>query len=71
MRTNPVRVGLHIGDPTAEIIKADGLARVGLLGTAFTMEQDFYKGRLAAEHGLDVMVPDAADRALGLAGNAS
>lgn len=55
---------LHIADPTAERIKADGLARVGLLGTAFTMEQDFYKGRLAAEHGLDVLVPDAADRAV-------
>jgi aspartate racemase len=55
---------LHIADPTAERIKAAGLRRVGLLGTAFTMEQDFYKGRLAREHGLDVLVPDAADRAV-------
>jgi len=54
---------LHIADPTAERIKADGYKRVGLLGTAFTMEQDFYKGRLADVHGLDVVVPDAADRA--------
>jgi len=54
---------LHIADPTAERIKAAGYQRVGLLGTAFTMEQDFYKGRLADEHGLDVLVPDADDRA--------
>jgi aspartate racemase len=54
---------LHIADPTAERIKADGHKRVGLLGTAFTMEQDFYKGRLADLHGLDVIVPDANDRA--------
>jgi aspartate racemase len=54
---------LHIADPTAERIKAGGLRRVGLLGTAFTMEQDFYKGRLARQHGLDVLVPEAPDRA--------
>jgi aspartate racemase len=54
---------LHIADPTAERIKEAGLARVGLLGTAFTMEQDFYKGRLAARHGLEVIVPGADDRA--------
>lgn len=54
---------LHIADPTAARIKADGHRRVGLLGTAFTMEQDFYKGRLADLHGLDVIVPDAVDRA--------
>jgi aspartate racemase len=54
---------LHIADPTAQAIKKAGLRRVGLLGTAFTMEQDFYKGRLADEHGLDVLIPDAADRA--------
>lgn len=55
---------LHIADPTAALIKAAGLRRVGLLGTAFTMEQDFYKGRLVARHGLEVLVPDARDRAL-------
>lgn len=54
---------LHIADPTAARIRAAGLSRVGLLGTAFTMEQDFYKGRLAARHGLDVLVPEAGDRA--------
>lgn len=53
---------LHIADPTAEAIKAAGIRRVGLLGTAFTMEQDFYKGRLQTRHGLDVIVPDAEDR---------
>ncbi|MFD1111003.1 aspartate/glutamate racemase family protein [Pseudoroseomonas ludipueritiae] len=55
---------LHIADPTAERIRAAGLRRVGLLGTAFTMEQDFYKGRLVERHGLEVLVPEAEDRAL-------
>lgn len=54
---------LHIADPTADRIRAAGLRRVGLLGTAFTMEQDFYKGRLVQKHGLEVLVPDDADRA--------
>ncbi|MEE1657405.1 aspartate/glutamate racemase family protein [Microvirga sp. CF3062] len=53
---------LHIADPTAERIKASGFERVGLLGTAFTMEQNFYKGRLQQRHGLDVIVPDEDDR---------
>ena len=53
---------LHIADPTAEAIRRAGVTRVGLLGTAFTMEQDFYKGRLAARFGLEVIVPDADDR---------
>jgi aspartate racemase len=53
---------LHIADPTAERIKAAGFQKVGLLGTAFTMEQDFYKGRLERVFGLDVLVPDADDR---------
>jgi aspartate racemase len=53
---------LHIADPTAEKIQAAGFDRVGLLGTAFTMEQDFYKGRLEKVSGLDVLVPDADDR---------
>lgn len=55
---------LHIADPTAERIKATGLGKIGLLGTAFTMEQAFYRGRLASRHGLDVLVPDDADRAV-------
>lgn len=54
---------LHIVDPTAEALKGAGVQKVGLLGTAFTMEQDFYKGRLA-EHGLDVLIPEAEDRAV-------
>jgi aspartate racemase len=53
---------LHIADPTAEKVKAAGFDRVGLLGTAFTMEQDFYKGRLKDAFGLDVLVPEADDR---------
>ncbi|HYT15113.1 MAG TPA: aspartate/glutamate racemase family protein [Burkholderiales bacterium] len=53
---------LHIADPTAERIRTSGLKRVGLLGTAFTMEQDFYKGRLMQRFGLDVIVPKAGDR---------
>lgn len=55
---------LHIADPTGERIAASGLKRVGLLGTAFTMEQEFYKGRLTQKFGVDVLVPDADDRAL-------
>jgi amino-acid racemase len=53
---------LHIADPTADRIKAAGIRRVGLLGTAFTMEQAFYKGRLMDQHGLEVLVPDNAER---------
>jgi aspartate racemase len=55
---------LHIADPTAEAIRAAGLTRVGLLGTAFTMEQDFYRGRLEERFGLEVLIPDAQDRAV-------
>ena len=53
---------LHLGDATAEAVRRGGLGTVGLLGTAFTMEQDFYRDRLAG-HGLTVLVPPAADRA--------
>lgn len=55
---------LHIADATAAAVKAAGLWRVGLLGTRFTMEQEFYRGRLAERHGLDVLVPDEADRGI-------
>jgi aspartate racemase len=55
---------LHIADPTAERVQAAGFRRVGLLGTAFTMEQDFYKGRLVERHGLEVLVPDDVGRAV-------
>jgi aspartate racemase len=54
---------LHIADPTAAQIKAAGYHRVGLLGTRFTMEQDFYLGRLREQHGIEVLVPDLIDRA--------
>ena len=53
---------LHLGDVTATAVLAAGLTTVGLLGTAFTMEQDFYRDRLAA-HGLTVLVPPPDDRA--------
>ena len=53
---------LHLGDATARAVRRAGLGTVGLLGTAFTMEQDFYRDRLGA-HGLRVLVPSADDRA--------
>ena len=53
---------LHIADATAEAIKARGLRRVGLLGTRFTMTENFYRGRLVEKHDLDVLVPDSVDR---------
>jgi amino-acid racemase len=53
---------LHIADATAAKIKAAGVSRVGLLGTRFTMEQDFYRGRLEQVHGLDVVVPEPQAR---------
>ncbi len=53
---------LHIADPTAEAIKVQGFTKVGLLGTAFTMEQDFYRGCLEDKHGLEVLIPRHADR---------
>lgn len=54
---------LHIADATGRRLKEHGISRVGLLGTAFTMEKDFYKGRLSSKHGLDLLVPEADDRA--------
>lgn len=53
---------LHIADATAVPIRAAGLGRIALLGTRFTMEQDFYSGRLR-EHGLDVLVPTPEQQA--------
>jgi len=53
---------LHVADPTAQAIQAAGFSKVGLIGTRFTMEQSFYKDRLIEQHGLQVMVPDQADR---------
>jgi aspartate racemase len=54
---------VHIADPTAAQIKAGGFSRIGLLGTRFTMEQEFYRGRLEQDHGLQVLVPGEGDRA--------
>ncbi|MGP9766037.1 aspartate/glutamate racemase family protein [Halomonas sp. AOP13-D3-9] len=53
---------LHIADATAEQLNADGITRVGLLGTRFTMEQNFYTGRLEEQFGIEVVVPDQAER---------
>ncbi|MFB0515639.1 MAG: aspartate/glutamate racemase family protein [Candidatus Neomarinimicrobiota bacterium] len=55
---------LHIADATARAIKAAALKRVGLLGTRFTMEHDFYKGLLTAQHGLEIIIPDESDRTM-------
>ena len=54
---------LHLGDAAADAVRRAGLRTVGLLGTAFTMEQDFYRDRLES-HGLNVLVPEAEDRAM-------
>lgn len=53
---------LHIADATAKQLQQDGIKRVGLLGTRFTMEQEFYKGRLQQQFGIDVLIPDAEQR---------
>ncbi len=53
---------IHIADATAARIKAQGINRVGLLGTRFTMEEEFYRGRLEEMHGLDALVPGAVAR---------
>ncbi len=53
---------LHIADATAEKLKENGIKKVGLLGTRFTMEQDFYKGRLTDKFGINVIVPSAQEQ---------
>jgi aspartate racemase len=53
---------IHIADATAEAVKAQGLTTVGLLGTRFTMEEDFYIGRLQQCYGLQVLIPNPAER---------
>ncbi len=53
---------LHIADATAEKVRQARFQRVGLLGTRFTMEEDFYRGRLADRHGLEVMIPNPEER---------
>ena len=55
---------LHIADATAERIKSDGWDTIGLLGTNFTMEEDFYKGRLEKKFGINVLVPNEKERAV-------
>ena len=52
---------LHIADATAELIKAQGIQKIALLGTRFTMEENFYKGRLIEKYGLDVIIPGSED----------
>jgi len=53
---------LHIADPTAEEISNSGLSKVGLLGTRFTMEEDFFKKRLSEGRSIDILVPEEDDR---------
>jgi aspartate racemase len=55
---------LHIADATARRIREEGLSRVGLLGTRFTMEEPFYRGRLQSLYGLDVTIPPPGDRGI-------
>lgn len=55
---------LHIADTAAAAVKTRGLHKVGLLGTRYTMEEDFYKVRLAQKHGLEVLIPEADDRTI-------
>ncbi|WP_050938554.1 aspartate/glutamate racemase family protein [Vibrio harveyi] len=55
---------VHIADATAEQLVADGIKKVGLLGTRFTMEQDFYKQRLIDKFGVDVVVPSSDDQTI-------
>lgn len=53
---------LHIADATAKKIQSSGIQKIGLLGTRFTMEQDFYRGRLVDKHGLEVLIPSDEER---------
>lgn len=55
---------IHIADATAHAIQRQGISRIGLLGTRYTMEQDFYKGRLINQFDLDVFIPDDAERTI-------
>ncbi|ACL06437.1 aspartate racemase [Desulfatibacillum aliphaticivorans] len=55
---------LHIADAAAQALVKDEYSKVGLLGTAFTMEQDFYRGRLSRDFGLEVVIPNKEDREL-------
>jgi len=55
---------IHIADTTAKAIKQKGLSKVGLLATRYTMEEDFYRGRLIEKHGLEVVIPNEENRAI-------
>lgn len=55
---------LHIADATAQRVKDSGIQNIGLLGTRFTMEEEFYKGRLEQKYGLNVRIPNAQGRAI-------
>lgn len=55
---------LHIADATASLLQKNGMTKVGLLGTRFTMEEDFYKRRIAENFGIEVLIPDAQEREL-------
>ena len=55
---------IHIADATAEQLRKDGVERVGLLGTRFTMEQDFYRDRLTRRFGIEVLIPEQPEREL-------
>jgi aspartate racemase len=55
---------IHIADATAQRIQAQGIQTIGLLGTRYTMEQDFYRGRLSDVFGIQVITPSEADRAI-------
>jgi len=53
---------LHIADATAQLVKDAGIQTIGLLGTRFTMEEEFYKGRLSQNYGLNVIIPNVEER---------
>lgn len=53
---------LHIADATAQVLRSDEVRRIGLLGTAFTMELDFYRDRISATTGIEVIIPEFHDR---------
>jgi aspartate racemase len=53
---------LHIADATAEVLRRDEVGRIGLLGTAFTMELDFYRKRISEQYDIDVVIPELHDR---------
>ena len=60
---NAIRIPLlHIADATGEVLAKNGIRTAGLLGTAFTMEQDFYRGKLERDHGMNILIPKEPDR---------